>query len=130
MDHDALEQWIARYELAWRTAGTEMLADLFAPTASYRPGPFDPEISGLTQLAAFWDEEREGPDEVFSLEWEPVAVEGDVAVARVEVAYAGPPERTYRDIWVMRFDAAGRCTAFEEWPFFPGQPLNATTDSA
>jgi hypothetical protein len=25
------------------------------------------------------------------------------------------------DLWVLRFDDAGRCTAFEEWPFAPGQ---------
>jgi hypothetical protein len=130
MDREALADWIAAYERAWRTEGTETLADLFSPTATYRPGPFDPEVSGLTELAAFWDAEREGPDEVFSLEWEPVAVEGDVAVARLEVAYAGPPPRTYRDLWIMSFDGDGRCRAFEEWPFFPGQPLTATTDDA
>jgi hypothetical protein len=28
----------------------------------------------------------------------------------------------WRDLWVLRFDADGRCTAFEEWPFVPDQP--------
>jgi hypothetical protein len=25
----------------------------------------------------------------------------------------------YRDIWIMSFNDAGQCTAFEEWPFWP-----------
>jgi ketosteroid isomerase-like protein len=130
MDHDALAQWVAGYERAWRTEGTDTLADLFTPTATYRPGPFDPEIRGLEALAEFWDAEREGPDEVFSLSWEAVAIEGDVAVARAEVRYGDPPTRTYRDVWIMRFGGNGRCAEFEEWPFFPGQPLTATTGDA
>ncbi|HEY2770869.1 MAG TPA: nuclear transport factor 2 family protein [Solirubrobacteraceae bacterium] len=130
MNHDALAHWIAGYERAWRTAGTELIPDLFTPTATYRPGPFDPEVRGLEQLAAFWEAEREGPDEVFAMEWDAVAIEDDVAVARVEVRYGDPPTRTYRDLWIMRFDEDRRCAEFEEWPFFPGQPLSATTDDA
>ena len=44
----------------------------------------------------------------------------DTGVARVEVWYDDPPPRHYRDLWVMRFDQAGRCTHFEEWPTWPG----------
>lgn len=129
VDHAALTEWIAAYERAWRTEGTEMLAALFTATASYRPAPFEPEVRGLQELAEFWEAEREGPDEAFSLSWEPVALEGDVAVARAEVRYGGPRPTRYRDLWIMRFDADGRCSEFEEWPFFPGQPLSATTDA-
>jgi hypothetical protein len=59
------------------------------------------------------------PDEVFALVWEPVAVEGDVGVARIEVRYGDPPTRVSRDLWIVTLDHDGRCTAFEEWPFFP-----------
>ena len=63
--------------------------------------------------------------EPFTMSWEPVAVEGDVGVARVEVAYDGPPALVYRDLWIVILDADGCCRSFEEWPFFPGQPLSA-----
>ena len=54
-----------------------------------------------------------------------VAVEADTAVVRVEVQY-GPPDRSrYRDLWVVRFAADGRCREFEEWPFWPGQKIIA-----
>ncbi len=78
-------------------------------------------LRGLETIASFWEAERQGPDEVFTLAPEPVAVEGDVGVARIEVRYGDPVARTYRDLWVVTLDAEGRCTAFEEWPFFPGQ---------
>jgi hypothetical protein len=32
---------------------------------------------------------------------------------------AGAGAREYRDLWVVRLDQAGRCTHFEEWPFWP-----------
>jgi hypothetical protein len=63
--------------------------------------------------------QREGPEEVFAMESEVVAVEGDTGVARLVVRYGDPVRQTYRDLWVVRFDAQGRCLAFEEWPFWP-----------
>jgi SnoaL-like domain len=120
-----LAGWIDRYERAWRTRGTAPLAELFADQATYRAGPFEEPLRGRAAIAPFWEAEREGADEVFELTWQPVAVQGSTGVARVEVRYAGPPALTYRDIWIVELDGEGRCVAFEEWPFFPGQPLVA-----
>jgi ketosteroid isomerase-like protein len=117
--------WISDYEAAWRRAGTGSLERLFTADASYRAGPFDPPITGPAAIARFWEAERDGPDEAFTLEREIVAAQGDTAVARCEVVYAGPPEHVYRDLWVITLAADGRCTAFEEWPFHPGQSLTA-----
>ncbi|MGH2894319.1 MAG: nuclear transport factor 2 family protein [Solirubrobacteraceae bacterium] len=125
MDRADLARWIAGYERAWRTAGTAQLDQLFTSQATYRAGPFAPIVAGLEAIAAFWEAEREGPDEPFTLRWEPVAVEGDVAVVRVEVSYRRPLPHIYRDLWIVALESDGRCSAFEEWPFFPGQPLSA-----
>lgn len=123
MEHERVAGWVAAYEAAWRAPGTEALGDLFAPAASYRPGPYVPAVEGLPAIAALWEAEREGPDEVFTMASEIVAVEGDTAVVRVEVAYGEPPVQHYRDLWVVRLDGAGRCAEFEEWPFWPpGSP--------
>jgi hypothetical protein len=46
-------------------------------------------------------------------------------VARVEVRYGEPVSRVYRDLWIVTLGDDGRCTAFEEWPFFPGQARTA-----
>jgi ketosteroid isomerase-like protein len=123
IDRAGVEAWIAVYEGAWRTAGTEMLAELFSDDASYRMSPYEEPARGLEAIAELWERERAGPDERFEMAHEIVAVDGDTAVARIEVAYATGAE--YRDLWVMRFAVDGRCCGFEEWPFWPGQPLSA-----
>jgi uncharacterized protein (TIGR02246 family) len=120
-----VDRWIEGYERAWRSPGTEALAELFEPDATYAPSPYHEPVAGLDAIAAFWERARTGPDEGFEMSSELVALEGDVAVVRVEVHYRDPVEREYRDVWVIRFGAGGRCKAFEEWPFWPGQPLTA-----
>ena len=99
--------------------GTEPLGDLFTADATYLPAPFDEPLRGLEAIATFWDLEREGPDEAFTLTAEIVVADGTTGVARVEVEYGDPVSQTYRDLWIMKLDDRGRCTAFEEWPFHP-----------
>ena len=76
-------------------------------------------MRGLDEIARLWEGERVGPDEPFRMTSEIVAVDGDTGVSRVEVWYDGPPPRHYRDLWIVRLDDSGRCTHFEEWPFWP-----------
>jgi ketosteroid isomerase-like protein len=113
-------EWLAEYERAWRTAGTDGLGRLFTDDASYQLDPYEPPIVGLDEIAAMWERERESPDEWFTMECAIVAVDGDTAVVRLEVRYEDPPPHEYRDLWILEFDQAGRCRAFEEWPFWPG----------
>jgi ketosteroid isomerase-like protein len=120
-----IARWVAAYERAWRTAGTDSLADLFTPDATYQMAPFEEHHRGLAAIAELWEREREGPDEVFTLRSEVVAVEGDTGVVRLEVAYGEPNRRLYRDLWIIRLDEHGHCFHFEEWPFWPGQPASS-----
>lgn len=119
-DRAAVQRWVHAYEGLWRSAGTDGLADVFAPDATYLPSPWAQPVRGLTAIAAFWDAERDGPDEAFTMTSRVLAVEDRTAVVRVEVDYA-EGER-WRDLWVLTFDTEGRCAAFEEWPFAPDQP--------
>ncbi len=41
MDRAGVQAWVALYERAWRTPGTEVLAELFAPEATYQTAPFE-----------------------------------------------------------------------------------------
>jgi ketosteroid isomerase-like protein len=120
IDRARVEAWIAAYEQAWRTVGVDRLALLFTEDASYRMSPYEEPARGLTEIEAWWERERAGPDEEFEMSSELVAVDGDTAVARIRVDYAGGAE--YRDLWIIRFDADKRCCEFEEWPYWPGQP--------
>lgn len=90
--------------------------------------PYEEPAKGLGEIAELWEREREGPSEAFEMSHEVVAVDGDTAVVRVEVQYGGPDRLQYRDLWIVRFDVDGRCRAFEEWPFWPGQKIIARPD--
>lgn len=122
MERAAVERWVRAYEQAWRTPGTGALADVFTPDVSYLPSPWATPLTGLDAVARFWEAERKGADEEFVLSSEVVAVDGPTAVVRVSVDYGEPLHSRWRDLWVLRFAADGRCKAFEEWPFAPGQP--------
>jgi ketosteroid isomerase-like protein len=126
MDRAQVTDWVASYERAWRAAGTEALAGLFTGDAVYQQGPYLAPVTGLPAIARMWEAERDGPAEVFRMTSGIVAVDGDVAVIRVEVRYGVPVTQEYRDLWLVRFAADGRCAAFEEWPFWPEQPYHAT----
>jgi ketosteroid isomerase-like protein len=119
MDRGSIERWVADYERAWRTAGTEPLAELFTEGAVYSTGPFETPFQGRAAIERMWEAEREGHDEVFSMTSDVVAVEGQVGVVRLEVDYGNLGRPTYRDLWVIELDADGRCRSFEEWPFWP-----------
>jgi ketosteroid isomerase-like protein len=119
MDRTAVEQWVAGYERLWRTAGTEALVELFVPDASYLPSPWARPVEGLDAIRGFWEAERDGADEAFSMSSEVVAVDGAVAVVRVAVEYRAPEKARWRDLWVVGFAPGGRCSRFEEWPFAP-----------
>lgn len=119
MDWPDVHRWVERYEQAWRKAGTAPLVELFSEDASYRPSPWKPAVEGIDAIGRFWEAERDGPDEDFDMGHEVVAVDGDTAVVRVEVRYGAGV--AWRDLWVIRFAADGRCVSFEEWPFAPDQ---------
>lgn len=121
MNREDVDRWVDGYERAWRTPGVEALGGLFAPDATYRMSPYEEPASGLAEIGVLWERERRGLDEEFEMAYEVVAVEGDVAVVRVEVRYGPPQDLEYRDLWIVRFAEDGRCREFEEWPFWPGQ---------
>jgi hypothetical protein len=80
---------------------------------------------GIEAIGRMWEAQREGPDEVFTLSTEVIAVDGPIAVVRAEVHYGQPVRQEYRDLWILRFEADGRCSWFEEWPYWPGRPYSA-----
>ena len=118
-------RWLAGYEAAWRTAGTADLAGLFTSDATYLQSTYEQPVTGLDAIRQMWEDEREGPDEVFTLATDILAVDGPVAVVRAEVRYGEPARQEYRDLWVIRLDDDGLCTWFEEWPYWPERPYSA-----
>ncbi|GHH77670.1 YybH family protein [Promicromonospora soli] len=116
----AVEAWVRDYERLWRTAGTDGLSELFTADASYLASPWAQPIVGLPAIAEFWESERTGPDESFTMASKVIAVDGSTAIVRVSVEYDASGSR-WRDLWILELGDDGRCAAFEEWPFAPGQ---------
>jgi ketosteroid isomerase-like protein len=123
-----VNRWLTSYEAAWRASGTEGLSRLFTEDATYLQSPYEPPVTGLDAIRGMWEREREGPDEVFTLATDILAVDGPVAVVRAEVRYGDPLNQEYRDLWVIRFAGDGRCTWFEEWPYWPEKPHTEPAD--
>jgi ketosteroid isomerase-like protein len=124
-DRAAVGRWVSGYENAWRAPGTALLAGLFTEDAQYLVSPYAEPAAGLTAIGQMWERERDSPGEVFTLSTDILAVDGPLAVVRAEVRYGDPVRQEYRDLWVLRLGEDGRCSWFEEWPFWPGRPRSA-----
>jgi hypothetical protein len=85
-DRMAVTDWVARYERAWRSPGTDALDELFTHGV-VTPSPWAQPIDGLEAIRRFWDAGRSGPEERFRAQREIVAIDAPVAVVRVVMDY-------------------------------------------
>ena len=120
MNGDEVMVWVDLYERAWRDGDLTAIEALFTPDACYRVSPYAPDKVGHGEIRDMWLADEDG--DVFTMSAEPVAVDGSVAVVRVEVRYGEPLRQEYRDLWVLRFADDGRVSDFEEWAYWPGKP--------
>jgi hypothetical protein len=125
-----VQDWVDAYEEAWRTPGADKLRTLFTEDARYLQSPYAEPIVGIDAISTMWDASRDSSDEIFTMQSEVVAVDGSTAVVRALVLYGNPVIQEYSDLWVIRFDDSGRCTFFEEWPFWPGKHWSADEQSS
>jgi hypothetical protein len=119
MRREQVAAWVGEYERLWRTPGTDGLAEIFRPEATYLQGPFREPVVGLPAIQRMWEDERDSPEEAFDMTSAVLAVEGDTAVVRVHVRYSPPQSQEWLDMWIIQYAPDGRCRAFEEWPFSP-----------
>ena len=121
---EAVLEWVAAYETAWRAADLDAVAKLFTEDARYRVSPYAESEVGHAGIRSIWVDD----DLTFTVRAEPVAVQDNVAVVRLEVAYGDPVRQEYRDLWVMHFADDGRVDDFEEWAYWPGKSYSASDD--
>lgn len=126
VDRDAVMRWVRDYERSWRDGDWSAVDSLFTPDARYRTSPYETAMVGTEAIRAFWLDDDDG--EIFTMQAEPVVVDGRDAVVRVVVRYGRPVHQEYRDLWVIRFADDGRADDFEEWAFWPGKPFAAADD--
>jgi ketosteroid isomerase-like protein len=122
MDHEAAQAWLDRYVSAWLSYDRDDIAALFSEDVVYRYHPSGDPVLGRDAVVASWLGEdassRDAPG-TYDAHYAPVAVDGDRVVATGTSTYRdvpdGPVVRTYDNCFVMRFDAAGGCTDFNEY---------------
>ena len=126
MDKADVDRWLEAYVSAWKSYDRDEVAALFAEDVRYRYHPYDDPIEGRDAVVESWLGEGEHPGAstrdtpgTYDATYRAVAVDGNVAVATGSSSYSdepgGPVRRVYDNCFVMRFDAAGRCSEFTEW---------------
>ncbi len=86
MDRTNVAAWLDRYVAAWKTYDPSAIGDLFSVDASYRYNPWEEPVPGREAIVADWlaDPDRPGSWEA---SYEPLAVDGEVAVASGSTRY-------------------------------------------
>ncbi len=113
-----MTRWLAAYVEAWKSYDREAIGALFAERCEYRYHPFDEPLHGRDEIVTSWVEDDPDEPGTYDGVYEPVAVDGDVAVATGSSTYTNPDgsvRAVYDNCFVLRFDSDGRCSTFTEW---------------
>ena len=117
MDEQGVAAWLDGYTQAWGSYDPEKIGALFSEDAVYSYNPFDEPVRGREAIVASWLEDRDDPG-TYEGGYRPVLVAGDQAVARGYSRYLdtnGTVADEYDNLFLLRFDADGRCQEFREW---------------
>jgi ketosteroid isomerase-like protein len=113
----ALEGWLARYEQAWETRDAERAVALFSADARYHEMPFDAPKVGSAGIREYWTTVTADQRDI-DFQSTVVAVNGQTGVARwsASLRSAASGARIALDgVFVLTFDASGRCSELREW---------------
>ena len=116
----ALADWLDRYEQAWRNNDAAQIGELFTDDAVYRWHPWEEPADGADgreEIVQAWLDQPDDPGD-WTLDCEPLAVNGELGVARCVTRYratARGPARVYHNIWLVSLTDDGRCSEFTEY---------------
>jgi SnoaL-like domain len=113
MDEPSVASWIERYVGAWETNDSAEIGDLFAEHGRYYPRPDGEPWRGRAGIIDNWLARKDEPG-TWAFRNQILALAGDLAFVRGWTHYTDPAT-DYSNLWVIRFDADGRCLEFTEW---------------
>jgi hypothetical protein len=128
---DDVMRWLDAHDAAWRANDPAAIGELFSEEGVYHLVPWEGPWRGMTgpfrgrdAIVAGW---LAGADatERFSATAEILATVGQRAVIAREITYlteAGEPSERYGCVWLLDFDAVGRCREYQEW-YVPDERL-------
>ena len=123
IDREHVQRWLDDYSRAWESYDPDDIAALFSENAEYRWHPWDvgdDVARGREEIVAAWlYEDNRDAEGTYESRYEPVAVDGNVAVAQGVSRYftdatRSTLDREYHNVFLMEFDADGRCRSFLE----------------
>jgi len=115
----AVRQWLDAYVAAWRTYDPAAIEDLWSTDAVWHR-PFGVRASGSAAITGEWlrDRDEYGFSD-FDAQYEPVAMDAGLVVVHGRTVFFADGTReidtAYDNLWLLRFDEAGRCSEFHEW---------------
>jgi len=112
----ALEKWLAGYERAWESRDAARAAELFTPNASYHEMPFEAPKAGQAGIREYWSSVTADQRDI-DFKSQVVAVSGLTGVAHwsATLTAVSTGARELDGVFVLTFDANGRCTELREW---------------
>lgn len=117
-DRATVAAWLEAYSHAWQTYDPAEIGALFSEDAAYYYNPYGEPVRGREAIVAAWLENRDAPG-AYESHYEPLVVEGDRAVANGRSRYfeadGATLKKEFDNIFVLRFDEAGRCAEYREW---------------
>lgn len=118
MREATFESWLEGYKRAWETRDPQAAADLFTEDALYHETPFGEPARGREGIREYWTENPQRSQEDVRFAYGVLAVEGERGIAHWTSNFTKLPsgDRVALDgIFVIKLDAAGRCTELREW---------------
>ena len=111
-DRASIDDWVARYRVAWQSNDPDDIRGLFTPDGEYLTGPSEKPWSGHDEIVASWLRDADQPGDTEFDGWV-IAVDGDLGVVQARVDYR--EGRLYDNIWLIELEPDGRARRFTEW---------------
>ena len=113
-----VQAWLDRYIELWRAPDAAAIGELFTEDVYYRHGGYSQPIVGRAALVEHWLADPD-PDGSWEVDWRVEFVGDEMAAASGTTTYhdsarPGYPGE-YSNVFLLRFDADGRCSGFREW---------------
>jgi uncharacterized protein (TIGR02246 family) len=120
MNRETVQRWLDAYVRAWQTYDPAEIGALFTEDAVCHYDPFGEPVRGRDAIVASWLEvDRRDPPGTYAGHYQPLAVDGDLAIANGRSRYfeadGTTPKEEYDNIFLLRFAADGRCAEYREW---------------
>ncbi len=134
LSHEAFQAWLDQYVTAWKRYDPAAIGDLFSEDATYRYHPEDDPIRGRATIVEDWLRDRDEPD-TYDARYEPLAIDpasgNHVACGWSRYFTSGGDLRDeYWNVFLVRFDDAGRAADFTEWWIQDREFAHAARDAA